>query len=174
VALARAFLGDSQILVLDEPTSALDPRQIRQTRSLIRELARDKAVLVSSHILPEVEKTCDRVVIMARGAVNADARPAALLAAARSQAPYVVELAGAAERSEGMLKGVPGVKRVERVTAADGWGTFRVYGGSADLREAIAKAAVAGGVVVRELRRETPGLERLFLDLIEAEEGAAA
>lgn len=174
VGLAAAILHDPPVLVLDEPTSALDPRQIRHTRSLIRDLARDKAVLVSSHILPEVERTCDRVVIMARGQVRANASPAALLAKARADAPFAVEAAaaGGMEAARSVLGSVPGVKRVEHAGGTAAWPEFRVHGdpGSGDLREAISRGCAAAGVVVRELRRESPGLERLFLELIEAEE----
>ena len=175
VGLAAAILHDPPVLVLDEPTSALDPRQIRQTRSLVRDLAKDKAVLVSSHILPEVERTCDRVVIMARGEVRADASPAALLAKARGDAPYIVEVRGAGEAAEwaSLLRAIPGVAAVEREgpPSADGWAAFRItaHPGRPDLREAIAQSAARGGLIVRELRREAMGLERLFLDMIEAD-----
>jgi ABC-2 type transport system ATP-binding protein len=175
VGLAAAILHDPPVLVLDEPTSALDPRQIRHTRSLVRELAKDKAVLVSSHILPEVEKTCDRVVIMARGEVRADAAPSALLAKARARAPYIAEVRGPGEPQHwvGVLRAIPGVASVERdgPPGSDGWASFRISGAAdqGDLRETIAVAAGRGGLTVRELRREAPGLERLFLDMIEAE-----
>ncbi len=176
VGLAGALLHDPPVLILDEPTSALDPRQIRQTRSLVRELAREKAVLVSSHILPEVERTCDRVVIMARGAVRANASPTALLAGARADAPYIIEVRGAGEpiRWVAVLRAVPGIAAVQREgqPGSDGWAVFRVAAepGRPDLRESIALAAAAGGLNIRELRRESPGLERLFLDMIESDE----
>jgi gliding motility-associated transport system ATP-binding protein len=177
VGLAAAILHDPPVLVLDEPTSALDPRQIRHTRSLVRELARDKAVLVSSHILAEVEKTCDRVVILAQGAVRADASPAALLASARAEAPYLVEAWSPAgpDAAAATLRAVPGVLRVERGggPGADGWAEFKVAGRDGDLRESIARGAAGAGVVIRELRREMPGLERLVLELIE-DSGARA
>lgn len=175
VGLAAAILHNPPVLILDEPTSALDPRQIRATRQLVRDLAQDRTVLVSSHILPEVEQTCDRVVIMARGRVRIDGKPQDLLASIRGRAPYIVEARGALEPA---LRGVPGIATVERDTdmASDGWTGFRVHGvaGAGDLREPIAKAAAAAGVLIRELRREAPGLERIFLELIEAEDDKAA
>jgi ABC-2 type transport system ATP-binding protein len=177
VGLAAAILHDPPVLVLDEPTSALDPRQIRHTRSLVRDLAKDKAVLVSSHILPEVEKTCDRVVIMARGEVKADAAPTVLLGRARAQAPYIAEVRGPGEPQHwvAVLRAIPGVESVERdgPPGSDGWAGFRISGspGQGDLRETIAVVAGRGGLTVRELRREAPGLERLFLEMIEAEAG---
>ncbi len=179
VGLAAAILHDPPVLVLDEPTSALDPRQIRQTRSLVRELAKDKAVLISSHILPEVERTCDRVVIMAQGQVRADAAPGVLLARARGDAPYIVEVRGPGEPSQWVaaLRAIVGVASAERegAPAPDGWATFRIvsHPGRPDLREPIATAGAKAGLTIRELRREAPGLERLFLDMIEGEGRAA-
>jgi ABC-2 type transport system ATP-binding protein len=97
VGLAAAIMHDPPVLVLDEPTSALDPRQIRHVRTLVRDLAKDKAVLVSSHILPEVEQTCDRIVVMARGRIRLNARPRELLAKHRASAPLVVQVKGDGE-----------------------------------------------------------------------------
>lgn len=171
VGLAAAMLHDPPVLVLDEPSNGLDPKQIGQARRLIRELARDRTVLISSHILPEVEQTCDRVIIMARGQVRVDADPRELLDSLRESSPYVVEARG--EGASAMLRAVPGVEKAEDVAGVDaGWAAFRVTAaaGAADLREPIARAAAAKGVLIRELRRETPGLERVFLSLIEADE----
>lgn len=176
VGLAAAILHDPQVVVLDEPTSALDPKQIRQARSLIRSLAADKAVLVSSHILPEVEQTCDRVVIMAGGAVRVDARPGDLLASLRESSPYVVEVGAAPERVEKTLRAVGGVDRVETSVADQRWTRARVVAkaGSGDLRDAIAAALSRDALPVRELTRETPSLERVFLRLIESDATAGA
>jgi len=176
VGLAAAILHDPPVLILDEPTSALDPRQIRQTRQLIRDLASDRTVLVSSHILPEVEQTCDRVIIMARGKVRIDAKPSDLLESLRGRAPYIIEMRGA---SPAALQQIPGVTAVEpdpkSAATPDGWAGFRIFAaaGSGDLRERIASSAALAGGLVRELRRETPGLERVFLELIESEEVSA-
>jgi ABC-2 type transport system ATP-binding protein len=175
VGLAAALLHDPPVLVLDEPTSALDPRQIRQIRNLIRELARTKAVLVSSHILPEVEQTCDRVIIMARGRVLAEGTPETLVSKVVQKPVYVVEAiggdAGALDRALGAVTGVEPI-RSERMQ--DGWVRARVQGrpASGDLREQLAAAAAGAGFRVRELSRERAGLERVFLELME-ESGSA-
>ena len=179
VGLAAAVLHEPPVLVLDEPTSALDPRQIRHTRSVVRELARERAVLVSSHILPEVEQTCDRVVVMARGRVRADAKPGELIHGSKEQAAYVMEcrVAGDAGALAAALGQIPGVAKVEKESIADGWVRMRAWpaSGAADVREQLAAAAASRGAVVRELRRELPGLERVFMDLVESEdEGTAA
>ncbi|MCC6659290.1 MAG: ABC transporter ATP-binding protein [Phycisphaerales bacterium] len=176
VGLAAAMLHDPPVLILDEPSNGLDPKQIGQARRLIRELARDRTVLVSSHILPEVEQTCDRVIIMARGQIRVDADPKELLGSLREASPYIVEARG--DAAESVLRAVPGVERVEVTSRPaldfDGtaWHTFRITAaaGAIDLREPIAATCAARGILIRELRREAPGLERVFLSLIEADE----
>jgi ABC-2 type transport system ATP-binding protein len=176
VGLAAAVLHNPPVLILDEPTSALDPRQIRQTRMVIRHLATERSVLVSSHILPEVEQTCDRVVIMSRGRVRADGRPAELLATARANAPYIIEARGGDGADVAKVLGdTPGVTSVETESRVEPWVTVRVAGGpgAGDLREAISHQATRHGVVIRELRRQSPGLERLFMELIESDEAPA-
>jgi ABC-2 type transport system ATP-binding protein len=178
VGMAAAILHSPPVLVLDEPTSALDPRQIRHIRTLIRELAEERAVLVSSHILPEVEQSCDRVIIMARGSIRVDASPSDLLQTLRDAAPYVVEVKGAPDQARTALLGLPGVAAIATNPAGtqkEDWIQLRITTapGAPDLREAIAAATAAAGLPLRELRRETPGLERIFLQLIEAEESSA-
>jgi ABC-2 type transport system ATP-binding protein len=177
VGLAAAILHDPPVLVLDEPTSALDPKQIRQIRGLIRRLARTKAVLVSSHILPEVEQTCDRVVIMARGRVLAEGTPEKLVSSLRSGLPYIVEVKAAApEDLVRTVSAVQGVARVSSESIGEGWVRLRVEAMPAarDLREDLGKAAGAAGAVVRDLHRERAGLERVFLELMEEPGGQEA
>ncbi len=177
VGLAAAVLHEPPVLVLDEPTSALDPRQIWQTRAVVRALARERAVLVSSHILPEVEQTCDRVVVMARGQVRADARPGELIQASSERAAYVIECRVVSDPRAIMaaFQGVNGVDHCEHEVMADGWMKIRARptAGAGDIREELAATAAAGGARVRELRREAPGLERAFMGLVESE-GAGA
>jgi ABC-2 type transport system ATP-binding protein len=187
VGLAAAILHDPPVLVLDEPTSALDPRQIRQIRGLIRELAgggrgpKSKAILVSSHILPEVEQTCDRVVVMARGRVLAQGTPEELVSQSRTAPPYVIEArvsAGASAELLQKLQQVRGVEAAELLDGAEGWSRVRITSaaGAGDLREGLAAAAASAGALVRELHRERPNLERVFLELMDtaaAEQEAA-
>jgi len=178
VGFAAAILHEPPVLVLDEPTSALDPRQIRGIRGLIRQLAQERAVLVSSHILPEVEQTCDRVVILARGRILAQGTPAELVAAVRTGGSCVLECRGGATAEElaRLLGAIPGVGRVT-ATVLEGWMRFIVDAqpGARDLREAIGNAATSAGATVRELHLERPGLERVFLELMEsAASGEAA
>jgi ABC-2 type transport system ATP-binding protein len=174
VGLAAAMLHDPPALILDEPTSALDPRQVKQIRGVIRGLAADRAVLVSSHILAEVEQTCDRVVILSRGTLVADARPADLIRTDPAT-PYDLEArpAAGAPALVDALHRVAGVAAVSQANLADGWLRMLITPAPAapDLRQALAAAAIGAGAALRELSRQRPSLERVFLSLIES--GAA-
>ncbi len=177
VGLAAAVLSNPPVLVLDEPTSALDPKQIRQVRTLIRELAKDKAVLVSSHILPEVEQTCDRIVVMARGRIKLNARPRELMAKHRASAPLFVQVRGDASSVRQVLASAAGVSSVESGVSIGEWHAFTIRG-SGSLEESIGAAVMRAGLGLRELSRQAPSLERIFLELIESDddspkEGAA-
>ena len=198
VGLAAAILHDPPVVILDEPTSGLDPSQIRQTRTLIRELAKNKTVLVSSHILPEVEKTCDRVIIIARGRVRADWVPSNLIARVVSARPpmhYVELLADARaehwpigktelERIMTLVHEAHGVAAVthdkepvpldESSQSPPGVAWFRLAvmpeAGKPDVREAVARALGSAGILYRELVRREPTLEQIFMKVIEAED----
>ncbi len=178
VGLAAALVHDPAVLVLDEPGNALDPRQIRHTRSLIRELGRERAVLVSSHVLPEVEQTCDRVIMMAHGRVLAQGDPRTMVGERLGSATYVIECrtptGTTPEHVQQVLGAIPGVGSVEDANLlADGWCRARVVPrttsdrSTSDLREAIAAAVSHAGMIVRELHREAVTLERVFMEVIE-------
>ncbi|MFN0134354.1 MAG: ABC transporter ATP-binding protein [Phycisphaerales bacterium] len=174
VGLAAAILHDPPVLVLDEPTSALDPKQVRQARVLIRDLARDKAVLISSHVLGEVEQSCDEVVIMARGRVCASGTPAELTR--KLSTSYVIEARADVARVKQALSGIRSAGTIETAVLPEGWSSARLSPShdAPDLREAIALAAAQANLPVRELRRESPGLERVFLALTETTPGPDA
>ncbi|MFZ4574575.1 MAG: ABC transporter ATP-binding protein [Phycisphaerales bacterium] len=180
VGLAAAILHDPPVLVLDEPTNGLDPTQIQETRSLIRDLTQDRTLLLCSHILPEVERLCGRVIIIAGGRVRADGQTATLAldsGPARYRVETRVGAAADAERTEGMLRGVEGVATVERLQVTEpvegvAWVSWLVAAGTGtDLRERIAVAAQQRGVLVRELRREQMSLEAAFMRAVETEAG---
>lgn len=158
VGLAQAILHRPRLLVLDEPSVGLDPTQIVEMRSLIRNLAEQSTVLFSTHILPEVEALCDRVIILMNGQVRADARLGEL---ARSNAAILTldeDPAGAAETLEAM----PGVASVAS-EKADGKVTLRVIGKEqSDLCPAIYAKAVEQKWRVRELRNDRQTLENVF------------
>jgi len=173
--LAAALVHNPRVLLLDEPTSGLDPAQVVETRRLIRDLSSQRTVVVVSHQLPEVEKTCDRVIVLARGRVQADGSPASLVSGSTGgRGACVVELKASAERSREVLGGVAGVTEATTQPLDATWTRARVAASAADvdLREAIAQACVAAGVTLRELHRETPSLEEFYIRLIERAEVA--
>ena len=168
VGLAGAILHDPKVLILDEPTTGLDPTQIRETRALLKSLAVGRVLLLSSHILPEVEATCDRIVIIAKGVVRANGTPADLLKAA-AQPGYLVQpgrLTTPEQREQlaVAIAGLPGVATV-KVDEALGQGGLRVVvtDGGGDLREPIAVLAAQQGVLLTELHMLRPSLEQVFL-----------
>lgn len=167
VGLAAALVHQPPILILDEPTSGLDPTQIRELRGLIRELAGNHTILLSTHNLAEVELTCDRVIIFARGQVRAAGTIDQLRTEAAGESRYIVECD--ATGAPKVLKALPGVGSVESLGGEGTWQRFTVtaHNGSQDLREAIAKAIAQTGGSVRELHREAPSLERLFMRILE-------
>ena len=176
--LAAALLHDPPVLILDEPTNGLDPSQIREARSLIRELGTDRTMLLCSHILPEIERTCDRVIIMAGGTVRADGDPDELVRRAPGPDRYAVEIrtnpSARITHAVGVLMRVHGADDVRPTgrqppDADAGWSRLTVTAvpGAADLREAIAGAAADAGLFIRELRPERPTLESLFVHLVD-------
>ncbi len=182
VGLAAALVHSPAALILDEPTNGLDPTQIRETRQLIRDLAKGRTLLISSHILPEIERLCDRVLVVCAGKLKADGTPSELLAQANSADRYIVQcrrITSADDaRVQQTLANVPFVATsfldpAEKLALATGWAQWVITAkpGATDLREAIATACSSAGLVVRELRREAVSLEHIFLRLIEEQPG---
>jgi ABC-2 type transport system ATP-binding protein len=164
VGLAQAILHQPQLLILDEPTAGLDPTQIVEVRRLIRRLASHSTVLLSTHILSEVEATCDRVIILLNGKVEADARLADLSATADA----ILILSEAAPDVSQDLKTLPGVRSVQVGRAPDGR-EYRVRGANgADLRPAIYELARQKNWPLHELRRDVRTLETVFNELVTA------
>lgn len=165
VGLAAALLHEPPLLILDEPTVGLDPTQIREIRSLIRELAGQHTILLSTHILPEVEVTCDRIIMIGRGRVRADGTIDELQAAAAKTCRYIVETDG--QDAAGRLGALAGVTDVQAVEVDGRWRrlTITTAPDCGDLRETIAATLHGQAWVVRELRRETPSLEQLFVQM---------
>lgn len=160
VGLAQAILHQPQLLILDEPTNGLDPTQIVEVRKLIRTLAQKSTVLLSTHILSEVEATCDRAIIIMRGEVKSDARLSALAATADA----VVTLTGCpGGEAQTVLEGVGGVQRVAIVSEGAGRVQLRVHGSTnQDLCPAIYSLAREHDWVLSELRKDVKTLEAVF------------
>jgi gliding motility-associated transport system ATP-binding protein len=162
VGIAQAIIHQPDILILDEPTSGLDPTQIAEIRDLIKRLSERTTVLLSTHILSEVEATCERVVIIMRGELRADAKLADLRS---SNAAVVAVEAGASGVAE-LLRGVQGVDAVERTGDAGGFQRWRVTSKSADdLCPALFDKLRGTSWKLAELRPEPKTLERVFRDL---------
>jgi ABC-2 type transport system ATP-binding protein len=168
VGIADALVADPPLLVLDEPTAGLDPNQIRQVRDLIRSMAGKKTVLLSTHILPEVESTCGRVLIIHRGRLVGEGEPGSLRAARAGQQVLSVEAHGERSKLEGLLGAVPGVLRIADVTVLQSDPPIvrlRLEAEPGEVAEAVFRATSAAGLVLRELRREQASLEDVFTNL---------
>lgn len=174
VGLAAALLGDPPLLVLDEPTVGLDPNQMREVRELIRGLGGGHTVLLSSHLLPEVEAICSRAAIISRGRLVACA-PVAELRGDRSA--VLVTVRGPRERAEGCLGEVAEVERVELLAQEGETLRLRLHGprvSEAGSRERLAGALLAAGLGLQELRQESTSLEEVFVRLTAGEEEGRA
>jgi ABC-2 type transport system ATP-binding protein len=172
VGLADCLLGRPSILILDEPTVGLDPNQIRQARDLIQELGRTTTILLSTHILPEVEMLCSRVTIINRGRIVAVDTPDNLRRGLTGGRTIRVELRGSAEQAQAAFQQLPGVQRVERQAERDGVVSLLVEPDhETDPREAIFQLAVKQGWTLRELARSQASLEEVFIHLTMKEPG---
>lgn len=160
VGLADAMLADPPVLILDEPLSGLDPIQQEESLAAIRELAGRHTVLFSSHHLPDVEKVCDRVIIIDRGKIQFDDK----LSNIRSTAPtLVLEVRGPSADVLGFLRKQPGVTEAKAGAVDDGFSGFEVHTAGQDLREPLAKALIQHGWGVRRLDLRQEKLEDVFM-----------
>jgi ABC-2 type transport system ATP-binding protein len=173
VGLAQALIHQPEVLVLDEPTAGLDPKQIIETRQLIRELAGTHTIVLSTHILPEVAQTCQKVVIINKGKVVAIDTPEALTERLRGAVTMYVQAQGNADDMQRALQGIAGVTHV-RVTDTRGSGvSFEIDSEKgADIRREAAAAVVRGGWGLLELRPMRMSLEEIFLSLTTDESAA--
>jgi ABC-2 type transport system ATP-binding protein len=165
VGLADALLAEPDLLILDEPTIGLDPNQIRQVRELIKNLGKQHTILLSTHILPEVEVTCSRVIIIHKGQIEACDTPDNLLGQIRQAGGVVVEAKTGSDTGVEELKKISGVRDVTAETEDD-WKilTLRVEYG-VDVREEIFRLASQRRWSVRELTQRRATLEDVFVEL---------
>jgi ABC-2 type transport system ATP-binding protein len=170
VGIAQALTGSPRVLLLDEPTAGLDPEQVADMRALIRGLRHQRTVILSTHILPEVEATCDRVIIIHRGRVLALDTPANLNRRLRPASQVHLEVRAPAAEAVEALRAVPGVLAVDAAAAADGVVTLTVSTErDRDLRERLAGVIAGRGWGLLELRPQTLSLEEIFLSLVGAD-----
>jgi ABC-2 type transport system ATP-binding protein len=171
VGLAQAIIHNPDVLILDEPTSGLDPKQINETRELIRSLAGDHTIILSTHILPEVEQTCEQVIIINKGKLVATDSVANLQARARGAETVVIEIAArsgsfAAPFAQSRLERIPGASRVGLKEEFAGGAVFEIEAAKGQLvRGDIARAVVDAGWDLNELRPAPMSLEEIFLQL---------
>jgi len=173
VGLAQALVGDPEVLILDEPTVGLDPKQIIETRGLIRGLEGSHTVILSTHILPEVGATCSRVLIISDGRIVAEDTPENLDRRLRGAETIALLVRGPADDVRTRLSAVPQVLRVEARDARDGADrtSFVVECAlGSDVREALARAVVSAGFGLLELRPLGLSLEEIFLRLTTSED----
>jgi ABC-2 type transport system ATP-binding protein len=173
-ALAQALIHDPDVIILDEPTSGLDPHQILEIRQLIGHLAKDKTVILSTHILQEVEAMADRIVIINRGRIVGDGTISELRDRAKDFERMAVSVVGERKPVEDQLGSVSGVRRVEFMGEGDGCVSFRLYSrpGVSVWRD-VSQAALAQQWTLRELADKPLTLEETFLTLTEkAAQGA--
>jgi len=163
VGLAASLVHEPPVLILDEPTVGLDPTQIREMRNLVRGLAGRHTVLLSSHILPEVELTCDEIVMIAGGRIQAQGTIESLRTIAIRDSQYVVETD--AVDADALIGSLPGVATTRTEELNDRWRRVVVVPtrGGADLREMIGRKLAGSGAAIRALHRDVPSLEHMFM-----------
>jgi ABC-2 type transport system ATP-binding protein len=166
VGLSSALIHNPDVLILDEPTAGLDPKQIIETRELIKELAGDHTIILSTHILPEVAQTCQRVVIINKGQVVAVDTPDNLTARLRGSETMYLQVDASGADPAASLTRVPGVTRVVEADRRDGMIGFEVDSESGrDVRRDLAHAVVSSGWGLLEMRPMRMSLEDVFLSL---------
>jgi len=163
VGLAQAIVHDPEVLILDEPTIGLDPHQVQDVRALVRQLGKTRTVLLSTHILPEAEQVCDRIIIIDRGRIVAIDTPEHLRDHLQRGVQVFLRVGGRADRREiaRLVGAVQGVRSVE--PHADGF-IIQVKPNS-EIRPALASAIVSQGLELLELRPWAVTLEEIFLEL---------
>ena len=160
VGLAQAMLHDPEVLILDEPTTGLDPNQIIEIRNVIRDFGKNKTVIFSTHIMQEVQSLCDRVMIINKGQIVADAPIEDLQKNMRQQNIITVTFQQSVE--EKLLTNIKGVQRIEKLNNK----TFKLYADeNADVQAGIFKFSVDNKIVLTEMKQDKAGLESIFREL---------
>jgi ABC-2 type transport system ATP-binding protein len=166
VGLAQALIHDPEVLVLDEPTAGLDPKQIIETREVIKSLAGNHTVVLSTHILPEVVQTCSSVVILSKGRVMAVDTPDNLTRQLRGSSSLYVQVDAPGHDPSDTLGGVPGVTRVDVADRHEGFVGYELQTApERDVRRDVARAVVDRGWGLLEMRPTRMSLEDIFLQL---------
>ena len=169
VSLAHALMADPEILILDEPTSGLDPNQVEDVRAIIREIGKTRTVIISTHILSEVETLCSRAIIISGGKVVADSSIENLKNSIGSSTTVFVEFTGNAKTAESAAKAITGVSNVSSNKVENGHNEIVVsVNGEKEIRPALVKALVESGCDVYAMAMQSNSLEDVFHALTEA------
>lgn len=173
VGLAQALIHDPEVLILDEPTVGLDPKQIIEVRNLIKSLGGDRTIILSTHILPEVGMTCQRVIIINNGKIVAVDTPQNLTSQLSGGERIELVAGGPVDRLPEVLRGLPQVKNVTVGEPADGHYPVTIDAESREeIRHLVARRVIECGVELYELRAQAMTLEEIFLKLTTEEESA--
>jgi ABC-2 type transport system ATP-binding protein len=172
VGLAQALIGEPEVLVLDEPTTGLDPAQIIEIREVIRELAQEKTIILSTHILPEVSMTCQRVIIINRGKIVAVDTTENLTDRMQKSTKVILQIDGPTDAVQQSLNSVPGVLGVEMVEQIqDSIFLYQIDSAKdRDIRQALASRVISNRWGLLELRAVEMSLEDVFVQLVTKEE----
>ena len=172
LGFAHSILHDPKILILDEPTAGLDPNQAVEIRNLIKELGKEKTVLLSTHILSEVQSTCNRVIIINKGMIVADNKTSEIYNIVQQKETLLVQIKAPSEMVSKALTQLQGVEKVDLTgSGAENVSTFEIQASAGmDLRESVFNAAVKNKWVILEMQRKLASLEDIFRHLtIESE-----
>lgn len=168
VGLAQAMISNPEVLIMDEPTSGLDPNQIIEIRNLIKKLGKQKTVILSTHILSEVQATCNRVIIVNKGKIVADGSPKELQAKSKGQSVVTLEVMNDCDKNalSSAIRKHSGVSKVELANEGDESFTFNVYGSKGtDLRGAISGIVMKQKATLLSMQAKHTSLEDIFREL---------
>jgi len=169
VGLADVLVNNPELLILDEPTNGLDPNQIRRFRELIKQLGIRHTILISTHILSEVEMTCNRVIILNEGKIIANGKPNNLSSELRSAHTISIELKTSEETAKDLISAIPGIKKVNKEHQSGEWTHFNIRTEpDTDVRESIVHLANTQEWPLREIRTQHATLEDAFVEITQA------
>lgn len=166
VGLAQSLIHDPEILILDEPTAGLDPSQIIEIRELIKEIGKEKTVILSSHILPEVSATCNRIIIIHKGELVGSGTPEEMARNSKKNEIIEITIKGPLEEIKNQFQMIPEIKEFTLVKCGNGFNSFKIKSElGIDLSEKLFYLVVNNHWVLTELKKETVNLEDIFLKL---------
>lgn len=169
VGLADSLLNEPDLLILDEPTAGLDPNQIREVRDLIGRLAERHTLLLSTHILPEVEMACKRVLIIDKGKIVASDSPESLQKRLMGDAQISADIQGDVQTIASALKAIESVDIVTTAPQEEGWNRYTLDSAAPDIRTRIFDCVVSNGWKLRELHMESRSLEDIFVTITQGQ-----